>query len=32
MDPLDEKYLLPTSIIDSDHKDIIRYAKEAIKG
>ena len=31
MEPLDEKYLLPTAIIDSDHKDIIGYAKEATK-
>ena len=32
MDRLDEKYLLPTSIVDSDHKDIIGYAKQAIEG
>ncbi len=32
MDRLDEKYFLPTSIVDSDHKDVIGYANEAVKG
>jgi transglutaminase-like putative cysteine protease len=29
MDTVDEKYLLPTSIIDSDNEQVIRFAKEA---
>ena len=28
----EEKCLLPTSIIDSDHEDVIDYAREAVKG
>ena len=31
MDQADEKYLLPTAIIDSDHPRIVQYAKETIK-
>jgi len=30
MNQTDEKYLKPTAIIDSDHKDIIQYATETI--
>jgi transglutaminase-like putative cysteine protease len=31
MDPIDDKYLLPTSIIDSDHEKVVRFALEATK-
>ena len=31
MDQPEEKYLLPTAIIDSDHPHIIQYAKDTIK-
>ena len=30
MDNLDKKYLVPTAIIDSDHKTIIEYANDAV--
>lgn len=30
MDHIDEKYLLPTSIIDSDHETVIRFARRAV--
>jgi len=30
--PLDEKYLLPTAIIDSDHEKIIEYANDIVSG
>jgi transglutaminase-like putative cysteine protease len=32
MDRVDDKYLLPTSIIDSDHEKVIRFAKRAADG
>ncbi|OPX35638.1 MAG: transglutaminase [Desulfobacteraceae bacterium 4484_190.2] len=32
MNPADDKYLTPTAIIDSDHKAIIAYAREIIRG
>lgn len=30
MDPVDKKYLTPTAIIDSDHEDIIHFARDTI--
>ena len=32
MDHVDERYLLPTPIIDSDHEKVIRFAQEAAGG
>jgi len=32
MEQVDEKYLLPTPIIDSDHEQVIRFAMETIDG
>jgi len=32
MEEVDRKYLLPTDIIDSDHEDVIAYARNATKG
>ena len=31
MNPVDERYLLPTSMIDSNHKRIVEYAKDHIR-
>ncbi len=32
MEPVDKKYLAPTAIIDSDHPDIIDYARRTVNG
>ena len=32
MDEIEKRYLLPTSIIDSDHEQIIRHAMDTIDG
>ena len=31
MNSMDQKYLSPTSIIDSDHPAVIEYANETVK-
>jgi len=32
MDRVDNQYLRPTTIIDSDHKSIVEYAQETVSG
>ncbi|MBW2557073.1 MAG: transglutaminase domain-containing protein, partial [Deltaproteobacteria bacterium] len=31
MDPMDEKYLSATAILDSDHATVVEYANETVK-